>query len=264
MTNSIESVSPAEALIKRMSSPSWLPRWRSTEGAAQGHDHVGLLEPLTPASERMKSKGFDTRPPPSSLVEEQVDAMQLLRAQLSLRWFNTGEHRSIAIVRPDARDTRLSIAVRLATACAAAGDKTLLIDANLRTPTICSMLGIETPLGVTSVLAGDVGLRQAISSTKVTGLSALTSGPSVTRPETLLSKSRLKQVIEEAEKEYDVVIVDTPGMSAYADALIVADVIRGALVTVRRHQTRAVDLSHAGTELRSIGVAIIGAVFTDV
>jgi Mrp family chromosome partitioning ATPase len=53
-------------------------------------------------------------------------------------------------------------------------------------------------------------------------------------------------------------------MSAYADALIVADVIRGALVTVRRHQTRAVDLSHAGTELRSIGVAIIGAVFTDV
>jgi receptor protein-tyrosine kinase len=264
MNNSIESVTLAEAVVKRMSSPAWLPRWRSTEGAPQGPNHVGLLEPLTPASERIKSKGFEAKQAPSPSAEEQVDAMQLLRAQLALRWFNTGERRALTIVRPDARDTRLSIAVRLATACALAGDKTLLIDANLRTPTVCSMLGIETPLGLTSVLAGDVSLRQAVFPTGFTGLSALTSGPAAMRPETLLSKSRLKHVIEEAEKEYDIVIVDTPGMSAYADALIVADVIRGALVTVRRHQTRALDLGHAGTELRSAGVAIVGAVFTDV
>jgi capsular exopolysaccharide synthesis family protein len=269
MNNSIERVAPVgTSSVKRLSSPSWLARWRTaaapSSGAADAHDHA-TFDGYAQTRERFRKKKGDrnsTRIVPS--LPNDIDSMQLLRAQLGLRWFKDEAHRSLAIVTPDAQGPGPSIPVRLATACAVAGKRTLLIDANLRSPTVSSLLGVDLPVGLSSMLAGDVGLAQAITSTSVHGLSVLPSGPKAEQPEALLCKSTLKHVIDAAEREFDVVLFDTPPLIAFADALIVADVARGALVAVHRHRTRAIDLGFTGMELRSTGVTIVGAVFTDV
>jgi receptor protein-tyrosine kinase len=189
--------------------------------------------------------------------------MDALRSQLQLCWFNNGEHRSLAIVGIDPPDDAASLTARLAMACAASGSRTLVIDANLRNARMHQTFGIDNTPGLSDVLAGGVGLHAAIPPGSIEGLSALPAGPVKDHPERLLSRPRLASLIEEAQRQFDVILVETPPTSAYRDASAIASAAAGVLVTVLRHRTHARSLRQLATDLRAAGIPIVGATFIE-
>jgi protein-tyrosine kinase len=224
--------------------------------AAEVHARAPLFGPV----EAPRSCRDGTLP---TFTEDNDGSMPLLRAQLALRWFNDPRHRALAIVSADARDERSVVAARLALACTRAGDRTLLIDADLRTPSAHSMFGMSNDAGLASVLAGDENLRDCVLATSLDGLSILSSGQASVPPENLLTKARLSQLLEHAARDFDVILIDTPHMLAFPDAQSIAAATGGALATVRRNQTPARALGSLATELRGIGVTIVGSVFIE-
>jgi protein-tyrosine kinase len=196
-------------------------------------------------------------------LREQNPSILALRSELRLGWFNGGDRKSLAIVSADPRDRNPPVAAQLAVACAAAGDRTLLIDANMREPSLHTLFGIEKALGLSAVLSNNISLRGALLPTRFDTLSVLPAGPSIAHPEALLSLSKLTHLIEEASRSFDLILIDTPCMSMYGDAQVVARAAGGALVTVRRHHTTAAALSRLATDLNSTGTAVVGALFVD-
>jgi protein-tyrosine kinase len=244
--------------------------------AVEGHARAPLLRPV----EHSRSYRDGVLP---TFAEDNDGSMSLLRTQLALRWFNDPQHRALAIVSADARDERSTIAARLAIACARAGDRTLLIDADLRTPSAHSLFGMSTGAGVASVLAGEENLRDCVLASSLDGLSILCSGPmrespaespaqsaaqsadesAGKSPDNLLTKARLSQLLEHAARDFDVILIDTPNLLAFPDARSIAAATGGALATVRRNQTPVRALLSLATELRGIGVTIVGSVFIE-
>jgi protein-tyrosine kinase len=221
-----------------------------------------LREPIAPAAPAgMRPSRGETLE--LEIGHDDAESMRLLYSQLQLIWFNSGERTVLALIDAGARAQQASVAARLAKTSAAAGQRTLLIDADLRAPRLHTLFDVENTRGLSSVLARDASLDDALVSTRFDALTILPAGPACARPEALLSKARIAQVLSELAGKFDVVLIDTPGTRAHADAQIIASAVGGALVTVRRHRTRARVLEQLATDLRGVEAAIVGATFVE-
>jgi len=222
-----------------------------------------LREPIAPVAPAV------TRPNHGETLGLAIDgnddgaSMRLLYSQLQLMWFNSGERTVLALIDAGARAQQANVAAHLAKISAAAGERTLLIDADLRAPRLHTLFDIENTRGLSSVLAREASLDDALASTRFDGLTILPAGPVCARPEALLSKARIAQVLGELAGKFDVILIDTPGTGAYADAQVIASAAGGALVTVQRHRTRARTLERLAADLRGVEAAIVGATFVE-
>ena len=186
-----------------------------------------------------------------------------LRTQLRQRWF-TGERRLLALCAPDAGDGCSAAAANLAIAFAQLGEKTLLIDCDLRTPAQRDLFGLAPGPGVSGLLAGRCSARDAITPIgAIPGLSLLGAGAPPPNPQELLGKSQFRDLLTRLGTLYSVVIVDTPPASASADTQSIAAVAGGALLIGRRHHTRLDGLQQLKDTLLPGGIAIVGAVVRD-
>ena len=226
------------------------------------------IAPASPAAPATPAAPSRTRSGRGEMLELEIgdddgESLRLLYSQLQLIWFNSGERTVLALIDAGARAQQASVAARLAKTSAAAGERTLLIDADLRAPRLHTLFDVENTLGLSSVLARDASLDDALVPTRFDALTILPAGPACARPEGLLSKARIAQMLSELAGKFDVVLIDTPGTRAHADAQIIASAAGGALVTVQRHRTRARALAQLATDLRSVEAAIVGATFVE-
>jgi capsular exopolysaccharide synthesis family protein len=226
------------------------------------------IAPATPTAPTAPTAPARTRSSRGETLELEIghddgESIRLLYSQLQLIWFNSGERTVLALIDAGARAQQASVAARLAKTSAAAGQRTLLIDADLRAPRLHTLFDVENTRGLSSVLACDTSLDDALAPTRFDALTILPAGPACAWPEALLSKARIAQVLGELAGKFDVVLIDTPGTSAHADAQIIASAAGGALVTVRRHRTRARVLEQLATDLRGVEAAIVGATFVE-
>jgi chain length determinant protein tyrosine kinase EpsG len=193
----------------------------------------------------------------------QAEALRELRSELTLRWFNE-RHKMLAIVAARAGAGCSSIAANLAVAFAQVGERTLLIDANLRSPRQAELFAVGGSPGLTGVLGGRVSIKEAIS--HVSGfdrLSVLTAGPGVPNPQELLSRVPFSYVMETLPSGFDLVIVDTPPVLDCADAQIVAAHAGGCVLVARRHATRLNDISKCRRRLEPSNAAVLGLVINE-
>jgi capsular exopolysaccharide synthesis family protein len=123
-------------------------------------------------------------------------------------------------------------AANLAVVYAQADKKTLLIDADLRKPTMHHFFLLSNRHGLTSVLTNQVSLLGAVKDTTIPNLHALTSGPIPPNPSELLSSKRMAALLQELRGDYDVIIVDSPPALAVADAQIISTLCDGALIVL--------------------------------
>jgi capsular exopolysaccharide synthesis family protein len=112
------------------------------------------------------------------------------------------------------------------------GKKVLIVDADLRRPTVHYTFNINNILGFTSVLMKQTTFQKAVEETEVENLFVLTSGPIPPNPAELLSSIAMKRFIEEAKKEFDVVLFDTPPLLAVADPQIIANQCDASILVV--------------------------------
>ena len=153
-------------------------------------------------------------------------------------------------------------AANLAIAMAGVGKRVLLVDADLRRPSLHQMFGLGRVHGLSHVLVGQAG-DEAIQEAEPEGLHVLTSGPVPPNPAELLDQAGLDACLARWRQRYDHIIVDSPPVLAVTDPVILARKVKRALVVVRAATTRDRSLQHACSLLREAGAEVLGTAFND-
>lgn len=152
-------------------------------------------------------------------------------------------------------------AINLALALAAANQKVIVVDGNLRHPQVASHLDISEQSGLSSVLTGATALSQALTETHFPGLTALTAGFTPVNPTELLESEAARAVLEELGRDFDYVVVDSPPTSV-TDAAALAGNAQGVLMIARFGKTTRDDLERMARNLRRAGALPIGVALT--
>lgn len=199
---------------------------------------------------------------PFSAVGERLRA---IRSQLSLRWLNGDPLRkTIAVVSPRTGEGKSFISANLAVVFAQQGQRTLLIDGNLRNGRQHQLFKLGKNPGLSGVLADRVSASDVITPVQVMpGLSVLPSGPMPPNPQELLGRSGFSLLLMNAAQLYDVVLIDTPAGQDSADAEIIASRAGSAIMIVRKNASMLADSVNMGRTLRDSGVAMVGSILND-
>ncbi|HEY8607977.1 MAG TPA: polysaccharide biosynthesis tyrosine autokinase [Noviherbaspirillum sp.] len=192
----------------------------------------------------------------------EMEAMRSLRARLVRSWFQCGRS-ELALAGVSQGDGVSLMAANLAVMFAQQGDRTLLVDANLRTPRQYAIFNLRNRRGLADILAGRAGLESVAALDIIPSLSVLCAGTPAPNPQELLSRRRFDALRERLRSQYDVVLYDTPALATADDALVVAACTGGLLVVARRHRTTVRDMQALGTQLHAGGIAVAGAVLNE-
>jgi chain length determinant protein tyrosine kinase EpsG len=188
-----------------------------------------------------------------------VEELRGVRTQLLIRWFNPAAgRRTLAIASPGQREGRSFIAANLAVSFSQLGQRTLLIDADFRSPRQQGIFNIADRFGLSSVLSGRADLSVAAPVAGLTGLAVLPAGPVPPNPLELLSRPSFAALLAKAQQEYDVVLIDTPPATEYADAQSIAFRAGDVLLVSRRDHTRVDETERAVKELSDASARIVG------
>ncbi len=190
-----------------------------------------------------------------------VEHLRSLRSQLMLRWFeNDAHHAALAILSPGKGEGRSYITANLAVLFSQLGKRTLVIDADLRSPRQHRIFGIPGRVGLSAVLAGRSGPDAVVDIKGVPSLSVLPAGISPPNPQELLAREGLARLMSSLRSSYDVILVDTPASAGCADAVTVASRAGAALVVACRDSSSVQGISALSAQLREFNVSVVGAV----
>ncbi len=191
----------------------------------------------------------------------QVEALRALRSQLMLRWF-TGEAggKALAIVSPGRFEGRSYLAANLAVVFSQLGERTLLLDADMRHGRQQQLFGLDNQAGLSTVLAGRGGSIPAQRVAGLIDLSVLTAGPTPPNPQELLGRDVFVKLLERLATAFDVIIIDTPGGAGYADAQTIGARAGGALLVARQNVTGLKSAGSFAAGLGQLGTTLVGAV----
>lgn len=173
------------------------------------------------------------------------------------------EIKSIVVTSPEPSDGKSTIAANLAIVLAQQGKPVLLVDTDLRKPSVHYTFNTSNLEGLTSVLTKKISLENAISKTHVPYLKILTSGPVPPNPSELLNSKALEKVLEQLENRFEFIVFDTPPILAVTDSQIVAKKCDGIVLVIssgkthRDQATKAKELLEK-TKTQMLGVVVNG------
>ena len=188
------------------------------------------------------------------------EAYKTLRTNVSFSL--TGEEKSkVVLVTSSLQGEGKSItATNLAISYAQTDRKVLLIDCDLRRPKMSRLLQVSNPVGLSNVLIEPFLIKDAIMSTGLPNLDVLLSGDIPPNPSELLSSPRMVRLLEEARKNYDFIILDTPPINMVIDAVVLAPHTDGVLFVIRANQSERGAVIHAVEQLEYAKAKVLGFV----
>ena len=214
-----------------------------------------------PYLQRGESKVSETVVAAYNPFSPQVEALRAIRSQLMLRWFDGRPgRRALAIVSPEDGEGRSWFASNLAVVFSQLGARTLLIDTDLRNPTLHRLFGISNRNGLSSILSGRATGNVVFKVPLLLDFSILPSGPVPPNPQELLTRSLLDRIFAQLSSSFDVIIIDTPPAARYAESVAIAARAGGALIVSRQDRTRVRAFTELCANLVNANVVIAGSV----
>ena len=189
----------------------------------------------------------------------QVEQLRALRSQLMLRWFNTG-HKTLTVASINPGDGASYLAANLAVVFSQLGERTLLIDADLRRPRQHVLFNLGNRPGLSDMLVGRANMSAVTRIPTFLNLSVLTAGAVPPNPAELLSRAATPIMLEDLAEHYDVILIDTSAARDSTDAVMVAARTGGALLVLRQDHTQLATAAAFQTNLSSAGAALVGTV----
>ena len=175
------------------------------------------------------------------------------------------EAKTILVTSPSPGDGKSTIVSNLAIAMAQAGQKTLVIDADLRKPMQHRIFEIaKEEKGLTDVVAGAESLEEAKKTGPVEGLDILSCGTEIPNPSEVLNSNAFAQVLGELSREYDRVIIDSPPVGPVADSQILSAICDVTLLVLRAEVSTRKHSQHARDSLIGVGGHLLGAIVNGV
>jgi len=170
--------------------------------------------------------------------------------------------RVIVILSSTPGEGKSTTAINIALALAESGKSVVLVDGDMRRPSMDKYLDLVGAVGFSTVLSGVASLDEVLQESKFPNLKVLTAGPTPPNPSELLGSQAAMKLLEDLRSQFDYVIVDTAPLLAVTDGAILATVADGALIMTRYGVTKREQLTHAVGTLESVGAALLGAVLT--
>lgn len=157
-----------------------------------------------------------------------------------------------------------TVAANLAAALAETSASVLLVDADLRRPTIARLLRLEGAAGLTTVLLGQASVADVVQDWGRSGLQVLPSGPVPPNPAELLGSPAMGRLLDRLRGSYDFVVVDTPPLLPVADAAVLSRFTDGAVLVANARLTRRHSLLESLSNLDRVGATVLGVVLNAV
>ncbi|PYT52331.1 MAG: hypothetical protein DMG43_12090 [Acidobacteria bacterium] len=171
---------------------------------------------------------------------------------------------SLLVTSTQPAEGKTTVACNLAISLAQLGHRVLLVDADLRFPSLHKLFGTSGSLGLVSYLTGQQDWHAAVRPCGSHGLDVLVCGPVPPNPSELLSSQSMGALVRSAKTEYGFIILDSSPMLALADSRILAPLVDGVLLVVKSGTTPREQILHAQSGIRSVGGNLIGVVLNSV
>lgn len=192
------------------------------------------------------------------------EAYKLLRANIMFSFSEEGRGHVIGVTSSMQSEGKSSTACNVAYALAEAGAKVLLIDGDLRRPSLASKLSLARTPGLTNILVAKGDYHELLQHNALApNMDVLTSGDVPPNPSELLSSNRMETLIEDLVKDYNYLIVDLPPINVVSDAIAMSRMLDGVVMVVRRGVSEQRMLAEALRQLKLVNVRILGFVYRD-
>ena len=191
------------------------------------------------------------------------EAYKTLRT--NIRFYLPGEQcKKFCVTSGLAGEGKTITTLNLAISFAQAGHRVLLIDADMRRPTLHRLLIEKSSPGLSNVLAGFTSELEAIRKEVYPNLDMLFAGDTPPNPSELLLGSEMKKVIERLSARYDYILIDTPPVGLVSDACVVANLLDGVLFVVRENVAEKEAVRKGIKQMELAGCKIMGFVLNGV
>ncbi len=191
-----------------------------------------------------------------------AEAYRALRTNIQFSSLDRTLHTLLATsTAPD--EGKSTTIANLAVTMAQAEQRVILVDCDLRRPSLHSVFGVPNEHGLTSMMLQE-SENIPLQPTEVPGLLLLPSGPPPPRPADILGSKRMEAVIAALREQADIVLFDTPPVNAVTDAAVLATKVDGVLLIFRSGTTRRDRAREARRLLDKVNANIVGVVLTDV
>ncbi|RFT46782.1 polysaccharide biosynthesis tyrosine autokinase [Cutibacterium avidum] len=172
--------------------------------------------------------------------------------------------RAVVVTSANPGEGKSTVSTHLAVVMAQAGEKVVLIDADMRRPVQHKAFGAEAGVGLSQVLAGDVTLDDALMRTETKRLQMLAAGRIPPNPSELLGSQRMKDLLTELRKRGYFVVIDAPPLLAITDAGLLGAIADGTIYVAVVGKTHRDQVSLVAKRLEQVGAPLLGSVLTRV
>lgn len=202
--------------------------------------------------------GLVTARSPRSIAAE---AYRTLRTNIQFSSLDT-DLRTVLVTSAAPDEGKTTVLANLAIAFAESGRKVIVVDADLRRPTLHELFGLNDAPGITDMILNEQ-LEPPLQATMIPNLRLLASGPLPPNPSELLASERMSRVIGRLSELADVVLFDSPPASAVSDAAVLAARLDGVLLVVFSGKTRRDRARQAKEQLERVGARLLGVILNN-
>lgn len=218
-----------------------------------------VLRKKTAQASHGQKRSLITKIAPKSSISEQY---RTVRTNIQFSSVDD-EIKSIMVTSADPAEGKSTTVANLAVTFAQQGKKVLLVDADMRKPTVHYTFQVENVYGLTNVLTKQKSLEEAINNTDVEYLNVLTSGPIPPNPAELLASKAMLEFLTKVEDIYDVILFDTPPILAVTDAQILANLCQGSVLVIASGKTEIEKVAKSKELLAAAKGKLLGAVLNN-
>ena len=195
-----------------------------------------------------------------------VDTEQFNMIRTNIKFSNVDKgYKTLMVTSSNISEGKSTVSANIATTFAKQGLHTLLVDSDLRRPTVNATFGIDNPQGLSNYLSErNFDINSIIYKTSVKNLYVMPSGPIPPNPSELIGSKRMAELIKKLSEQLDLVIFDAPPVLSVTDAQIVSTNVDGTILVVRANKTEKNAVKEAVRLIKQVGGHIIGTVLNDV
>ena len=192
-----------------------------------------------------------------------AEAYRVIRT--SVQFAQAGkELQTIALTSCTPNEGKSTTIANLAVVLTQAGKSVLLIDCDMRNPTVHKNFNLSNKIGLSSCISMGTALADAVQATGIEGLDALTAGVIPPNPSELLGSERMQNVLQRAKEQYDYVLIDTPPVLPVTDSLVLGRMVDGLILVIDSGEIKVEMAREVKNQLVHAGANILGVVLNKV